>query len=65
MTDPIDDVLTPSEATDPDELGTDEGDQVVDPPEDWQGVDKFGMTESEAAEGESLDDKLAAEEPDV
>lgn len=65
MTDPIDDVLTASEATDPDELGTDEGDQVVDPPEDRQGVDKFGMTESEAAEGESLDDKLAAEEPDV
>jgi hypothetical protein len=34
MTDPIDDVLTPSEATDPDELADDDGDQVVDPPDD-------------------------------
>lgn len=64
MTDP-EDVLRPSEATDPDELNDDGDDQVVDPPEDWQGADKFGMTEREAVEGESLDDKLAAEEPDI
>ena len=33
---------------------------TVEPPEDWYGADQFGLTEDEAEEGESLDDKLAA-----
>jgi hypothetical protein len=59
------DTLNPSESTDSDEVRNDDGDIVVDPPDDWSEADKFGMTAREAEEGESLDDKVAAEEPDV
>lgn len=59
------DTLNPSESTDSDEVRNDDGDVVVDPPDNWSEADKFGMTQREEEEGESLDDKLAAEEPDV
>jgi hypothetical protein len=57
--------LDPSESTDSDEVRNDDGDTVVDPPDDWSEADKFGMTAREEREGESLDDRLAEEEPDV
>jgi len=60
-----DDTLNPSESTDSDEVRNDDGDVVVNPPDDWSEADKFGMTAREEREGESLDDRLAAEEPDV
>lgn len=60
-----DDTLNPSEATDSDEVRNDDGDIVVDPPEGWSEADKFGLTPREAREGESLDARLAEEEPDV
>jgi hypothetical protein len=54
--DTFDDVpLEPSEATDSDEIRNDDGDEVVDPPEEW----------IEAEEDESLDERLADEVPDV
>ncbi len=59
------DTLNASEGTDSDELHNDDGDVVVDPPEGWSEADRFGMTAREEREGESLDDRLAAEEPDV
>lgn len=59
------DTLNPSESTDSDEIRNDDGDIVVDPPDHWSEADKFGVTGSEEKEGESLDDRLAAEEPDV
>lgn len=59
------DTLNPSESTDSDEVRNDDGDIVVDPPDDWSEADRFGMTAREEQEGESLDDRLAAEEPDV
>jgi hypothetical protein len=59
------DTLNPSESMDSDEIHNDDGDVVVDPPEGWSGVDKFGITAREEREGEPLDDRLAAEEPDV
>jgi hypothetical protein len=62
---PDDYTLSPEESTDSDEVRNDDGDIVVDPPDDWSEADKFGMTAREAEEGESLDDKLSAEEPDV
>jgi hypothetical protein len=62
---PDDDTLSPEESTDSDEVRNDDGDIVVDPPDDWSEADKFGMTAREAEEGESLDEKLSAEEPDV
>jgi hypothetical protein len=59
------DTLDPSESTDSDEIRNDDGDIVVDPPEHWSEADKFGMTAREEREGEPLDQRLAAEEPDV
>jgi hypothetical protein len=48
------------EALDPDDVGNDDGDEVVDPPDSWTAADHI----SEEPQGESLDDKLAAERPD-
>jgi len=62
---PDDDTLSPSESTDSDEVRNDDGDIVVDPPDDWSEANKFGMTAREELEGESLEYKLSAEEPDV
>jgi hypothetical protein len=59
------DTLSPSEGTDSDEVRNNDGDIVVDPPDDWSEADKFGMTAREEREGEPLDARLAAEEPDV
>ncbi|BBZ46423.1 hypothetical protein [Mycobacterium parmense] len=59
------DTLNASESTDSDELLNDDGDVVVDPPEGWSEADRFGMTAREEREGESLDQRLAEEEPDV
>lgn len=52
-----DDTLPPSEATDSDELRNDDGDAAVTAPDHWQAADETAH--------ESLDDKLAAEQPDV
>jgi hypothetical protein len=49
------DTLNPAESLDSDEVRNDDGDTVVDPPEHW----------SASGEDESLDDRLAEEEPDV
>ncbi|UXA07369.1 hypothetical protein KXD96_04300 [Mycobacterium sp. SMC-2] len=59
------DTLNPSEGTDSDELHNDDGDIVVDPPEGWSEANRFGMTAREEREGESLDARLAEEEPDI
>ncbi|WP_448455063.1 hypothetical protein [Mycolicibacterium phlei] len=58
----VGDTLRPMEATDPDDVRNDDGDETVEPPEGWQGADKVN---AEGEVDESLDDKLAAEEPDV
>jgi len=50
-----DNPLTPEEALDSDEVRNDDGDEVVDPPDRW----------IDAGENESLDERLAEEEPDV
>jgi hypothetical protein len=50
-----DNPLTPEEALDSDEVRNDDGDEVVDPPEKW----------IEAREDETLDERIADEEPDV
>ena len=46
-----DDMLEPSESLDSDEVRNDDGDEVVDPPDQWINAD----------DNESLDQKLAAE----
>jgi len=50
-----DNPLTPEEQLDSDEVRNDDGDEVVDPPEQW----------IEAREDETLDERLSDEEPDV
>ncbi|MGB3481678.1 MAG: hypothetical protein WBB07_05580 [Mycobacterium sp.] len=50
-----DNTLSPSESLDSDEVRNDDGDIVADPPERW----------IEVEEEQSLDEKLAAEVPDV
>jgi hypothetical protein len=56
----VDDTLRPMEALDADEVRNVDGDEVVEPPDRWASADHI----AEAPEGESLDDKLAAEEPE-
>jgi hypothetical protein len=60
-----DDMLSPMEATDSDDLRNADGDEVVDPPDGWSGVEKFGMSGEEQREGAPLDMRLAEEIPDV
>ena len=50
-----DNTLNPSESLDSDEVRNDDGDTVVDPPEEW----------IEVEEHETLDERLDDEEPDV
>jgi hypothetical protein len=50
-----DDTLSPSESLDSDEVRNNDGDTVVDPPDQW----------IEAEVDQTLDEKLAAEVPDV
>ena len=63
--DNIGDTLGPAEALDSDDVRNDDGDIVVDPPDDWSEANRFGMTAREQREGESLDQRLAEEEPDI
>lgn len=60
-----DETLSASESVDSDEVRNDDGDDVVDAPDHWSEADRFGTTEAEAAQGESLDERLAEEEPDT
>jgi hypothetical protein len=62
---PDDQTLDPFESTDSDEVRNHDGDTVVNAPDGWSEADKFGMTPREEREGESLDQRLAEEEPDV
>lgn len=64
--------LTPLESLDPDELdddpfnrARDDFEAPMDPPERWAGADRFGTTANEMTEGESLDERLSEEVPDV
>jgi hypothetical protein len=54
MTADDDDMLEQAEGLDSDEVRNDDGDQVADPPDRWIAPD----------DNDSLDEKLAAEEPD-
>lgn len=65
MTNTPDPDFTTSEQLDEDELGADPLERGAEPAEGWSGADRFGTTAREQREGESLDDRLAEEEPDV
>src|ERR1700712_5019412 len=58
-----DDQLQPGDSLD--ERGVDDIlDEGYSPPEKWSVLEKFGNTAAEEAEGESLAQRLAEEEPD-
>ncbi|MGW0176337.1 hypothetical protein ACWDUM_21125 [Rhodococcus sp. NPDC003322] len=54
-----------AESLDEDRLGADPLDEGYDAPDRWAEADRFGTTEAEARRGESLDERLREEEPDV
>ncbi|HEV2784150.1 MAG TPA: hypothetical protein VGX25_32590 [Actinophytocola sp.] len=54
-----------SEDYDEDNLRLDPLEEGMDPPEHWSEADRFGMTESEARQGQDLDHRLREEQPDI
>lgn len=60
-----DGVLQPSDSLETDDLSADPLDVGVSPPERRPAAERFGVTAAEARQGESLDQRLAQEEPDV
>lgn len=57
----VGDTLRPTEAMDSDDVRNADGDETVDPPEGWREADKIN---ADGEVDESLDEKLAAEEPE-
>jgi hypothetical protein len=60
-----DGVLDPSDSLETDDLGADVLDTGIDAGEGYRGATRFGTTLDEERRGESLDQLLAEEEPDV
>jgi hypothetical protein len=58
-------MLSSIEGLDEDELRVNPLEEGVDPPEHWSAADRFGTTRAELREGESLDQKLSEEQPDI
>jgi hypothetical protein len=58
-------VLDPSDTLETDDLAADPLDTGVIPPDRWSPAERFGTTDEEEAEGESLDQLLSEEEPDL
>ncbi|WP_329790562.1 hypothetical protein V1227_01375 [Lentzea sp. DG1S-22] len=53
------------EGLDEDNLQQDPLEEAVDPPEDWSGSTKYGMTEYEQAHPRPLDERLREERGDI
>ncbi|MBK1786486.1 hypothetical protein [Prauserella cavernicola] len=62
-TDPA--ALSSAEDLDEDSLRVDPLEEGVEPPEHWSAADRFGTTPFEQRQGESLDQRLSEERPDV
>jgi hypothetical protein len=58
-------MLSATEGLDEDELAVDPLEEGVDPPENWSAAERFGTTPAEVREGESLEQKLTEERPDL
>ncbi|HET9172936.1 MAG TPA: DUF5709 domain-containing protein [Actinospica sp.] len=59
-----DGVLQPADTLETDDLARDPLDIGISPPERHPASERFGVTEAEARRGETLDQRLAQEEPD-
>jgi hypothetical protein len=57
--------LSAAEATDEDELDADPLERGADAPDHWSAAERYGNTPYEEEHGETLDQRLAEEEPDV
>ncbi|GAB3568167.1 hypothetical protein GCM10027445_17720 [Amycolatopsis endophytica] len=57
--------LNSAEDLDEDRLRVDPLEEGVEPPERYMASDRFGTTPNEVRDGESLDQRLAEERPDV
>jgi hypothetical protein len=60
-----DGVLEPSDTLDDDDLSSDVLDTGIAAPDHYAGANRFGTTLSEQRQGESLDQRLSEEEPDI
>jgi hypothetical protein len=60
-----DGVLDPSDSLETDDLGYDPLDTGIIPPDRYRTMGLVGLTAAEAARGETLDEQLAQQEPDV
>jgi hypothetical protein len=60
-----DGVLSPADSLDDDDLRSDLLDRGIDAGDRYRGVDRFGTTADEQRRGESLEQLLAEEEPDI
>jgi hypothetical protein len=58
-------VLQPADTLETDDLDADPLDTGISPPERRPASERFGVTEAEARAGESLEDRLAQEQPDI
>jgi hypothetical protein len=54
-----------AEDLDEDRIGLDPLEEGMDPPERWEGSDRFGLSADEQRDGESLDQRLAQETDEV
>jgi len=62
---PEDEVLDAEDTLETDDLSADPLDTGISPPERHPASERFGVTGAEAREGETLDERLAQEEPDI
>lgn len=53
------------EQLDEDELAADPLEEGMDPPDHWTAADRYATPPSEQRAGESLDQRLAEEQPDI
>ena len=60
-----DGVLQPADTLETDDLAADPLDTGISPPERPPASDRFGVTGAEARAGETLDDRLAQEQPEI
>ncbi|MCP2289483.1 hypothetical protein [Nocardia amikacinitolerans] len=60
-----DQIPSTTEQLDEDELGADPLEQAMDPPDAWAGAERYAQSPAEQRRGESIGERLDAEEPDV
>ncbi|TQM33019.1 hypothetical protein [Nocardia bhagyanarayanae] len=60
-----DQIPSTTEQLDEDELDADPLEQAMDPPDAWSAAERYAQSPAEQRAGESIGERLDAEEPDV